>query len=178
LPPTNTATHHTHFQHKHSQSGTIFNNRLPYVPDPTWTSWMTRNLPCFPSPEEKLSRVSSLGAGMKNPFQTPLGPHHCLWASPVQPLAPYYLHSRRLDAAVQVYAQRVGISLSSCGSGGGSAGSSSGEAVMSNEAFLKFQAKQHEFAYQQINLYSRYLKRDPCQDEILYDREKASSSQI
>jgi fatty acid synthase subunit alpha len=82
-----------------------------------------------------------------------------------------------LDAAAQVYAQRVGISLSS-GGGGGSAGGSSGGAVMNSEEFLKFQAEQHEFAYQQINLHSRYLKRDPRQGEILYDKEKASSSQI
>ncbi len=81
-----------------------------------------------------------------------------------------------LDAAAQVYAQRVGISLST-GGGGGSAGGSSG-AVMNSEEFLKFQAEQHEFAYQQINLYSRYLKRDPRQGEILYDKEKASSAQI
>ena len=32
---------------------------------------------------------------------------------------------------------------------------------MNSEEFLKFQAEQHEFGYQQINLYSRYLKRDP-----------------
>jgi fatty acid synthase subunit alpha, fungi type len=41
-----------------------------------------------------------------------------------------------------------------------------------------FQGEQHEFAHQQINLYSRYLKRDPRQGEILYDKEKASSVQI
>jgi fatty acid synthase subunit alpha, fungi type len=82
-----------------------------------------------------------------------------------------------LDAAAQVDAQRVGISLSSGGSGS-SAGGSSGGAVMNSEEFLKFQAEQHEFAYQQINLYSCYLKRDPRQGEILYDKEKASSSQI
>jgi fatty acid synthase subunit alpha, fungi type len=33
-------------------------------------------------------------------------------------------------------------------------------------------------SYQQINLYSLYLKRDPRQGEILYDKEKASSAQI
>ena len=82
-----------------------------------------------------------------------------------------------LDAAAQVYAQRAGISLSS-GGADGSAGGSSGGAVMNSEEFLKFQAKQHEFAYQQINLYSRYLKRDPRQGEILYDKEKANSAQI
>jgi fatty acid synthase subunit alpha, fungi type len=49
---------------------------------------------------------------------------------------------------------------------------------MNSEEFLKFQAEQHEFAYQQINSYSRYLKRDPRQGEILYDKEKANSAQI
>ena len=42
-----------------------------------------------------------------------------------------------LDAAAQVYAQRVGISLSSGGSGS-SAGGSSGGAVMNSVEFLKF----------------------------------------
>ena len=82
-----------------------------------------------------------------------------------------------LDAAAQAYAQCVGISLSS-GSSSSSAGGSSGGAVMNSEEFLKFQTEQHEFAYQQINLYSRYLKRDPHQGKILYDKEKANSSQI
>jgi 3-oxoacyl-ACP reductase-like protein len=82
-----------------------------------------------------------------------------------------------LDAAAQVYAQRVGISLSA-GGGGGSAGGSSGGAVMNSEEFLKFQAEQHEFAHQQINLYSRYLKRDPRQGEISFDKEKATSVQL
>jgi fatty acid synthase subunit alpha, fungi type len=82
-----------------------------------------------------------------------------------------------LDAVAQAYAQRVGISLSSGGGDGGS-GFSSGGAVLNSEEFLKFQAKQHDFAHQQINLYSRYLKRDPRQGEILYDKEKASSVQI
>lgn len=82
-----------------------------------------------------------------------------------------------LDAAAQVYAQRVGITLST-GSSAGGAGGSSGGAVMNSEEFLKFQAEQHEFAHQQINLYSRYLKRDPRQGEILYDKEKASCAQL
>ena len=82
-----------------------------------------------------------------------------------------------LDSAAQVYAQRVGISLST-GGGGGSAGGSSGGAVMNSEEFLKFQAEQYEFAHQQINLYSRYLKRDPRQGEILFDKEKATSVQL
>src|SRR6267142_610722 len=82
-----------------------------------------------------------------------------------------------LDAAAQVYAQRVGISLSA-GGGSGSGGGSSGGAVMNSEEFLKFQAEQYEFAHQQINLYSRYLKRDPRQGEILFDKEKATSTQL
>jgi fatty acid synthase subunit alpha len=41
---------------------------------------------------------------------------------------------------------------------------------------LKFQA--HGFVYQQSNPFSRYLKRDPRQREILCDNEKASSVQI
>jgi fatty acid synthase subunit alpha len=82
-----------------------------------------------------------------------------------------------LDAAAQVYAQCVGISLSS-GGGGSSVGGSFRGAVMNSKEFLKFQAEQHEFVRLQINLYSRYLKHDPRQGEILYDKEKASSSQI
>ena len=78
------------------------------------------------------------------------------------------------DATAQVYAQRVGISLSSGGSGSSSGGSSRG-VVVNSEEFLKFQAERHEFVYQQINLYSHYLKRDPCQGEILYNKEKAST---
>jgi len=42
-----------------------------------------------------------------------------------------------LDTAAQVYAERVGISLST-GGGGGSAGGSPGGAVMNSEEFLKF----------------------------------------
>jgi fatty acid synthase subunit alpha, fungi type len=49
---------------------------------------------------------------------------------------------------------------------------------MNSEKFLKFQAEQHEFTHQQINLYSRYLMRDPRQGEILYDKEKTRSLQI
>ena len=45
-----------------------------------------------------------------------------------------------LDTAAQVYAQRVGISLSTGGSGS-SAGGSSREAVMNSEEFLKFQVR-------------------------------------
>ncbi|KAH9954929.1 hypothetical protein BC827DRAFT_1262112 [Russula dissimulans] len=65
-----------------------------------------------------------------------------------------------------VYAQRVSIALTG---GGGSGSCSAGK-------FLKFQAEQYEFAQQQINLYSRYLKRDPRKGKILYDKERASSA--
>lgn len=56
----------------------------------------------------------------------------------------------RLYAAAQVYAQRVGISLSSGGGSGGFAGSSSRGAVMNSEEFLKFRAEQHGFAYSRL----------------------------
>ena len=46
-----------------------------------------------------------------------------------------------LDAAAQVYAKCVGISLSTSGSSG-STGGSSGGAVMNSKEFLKFQAEQ------------------------------------
>jgi fatty acid synthase subunit alpha, fungi type len=49
---------------------------------------------------------------------------------------------RDLSAAAQVYAQRVGITLSTGGSTSG-AGGSSGSAVMNSEEFLKFQAEQY-----------------------------------
>ena len=77
-----------------------------------------------------------------------------------------------LDAAAQVYAHRVGISLSP--DSGGSAGGSSGGAVMNSEEFLKSQAERHEIAYQH-NLYSRQLKCDPHECEIHFDMETASA---
>ena len=46
-----------------------------------------------------------------------------------------------LDTAAQVYAQRVGISLSTGGGGGSSAGGSSGGAVLNSEEFFKFQVR-------------------------------------
>jgi len=82
-----------------------------------------------------------------------------------------------LDAAAQVYAQRVGISLST-GGGGGSSGGSSGGAIMNSEEFLRFQAEQYEFTHQLINLYSRYLKCDPRQGKILFDKEKTTLAQL
>jgi len=82
-----------------------------------------------------------------------------------------------LDAAAQVYAQRVGISLST-GGGSGSSGGSSGGAIMNSEEFLRFQAEQYEFAHQLINLYSHYLKCDPRQGKILFDKEKTTLAQL
>ncbi|KAH9976797.1 hypothetical protein BGW80DRAFT_1546730 [Lactifluus volemus] len=49
---------------------------------------------------------------------------------------------------------------------------------MNSQEFLKFQAERYEFVHQQIILYSRYLKRDPRQGEILHDKEKATSTQL
>jgi fatty acid synthase subunit alpha, fungi type len=96
---------------------------------------------------------------------------------PVKPLGSEAEGKAWLDAAAQVHAQRVGITLSTGGSGSG-AGGSSGSAAMNSEEFLKFQAEQYEFAHQQINLYSGRLKRDPRQGEILHDKEKATSTQL
>jgi hypothetical protein len=49
------------------------------------------------------------------------------------------------------------------------------EAVMNSEEFLKFQAEQYQFASQQIELYSRYLKKDSRAGHLKYDAEKANS---
>ena len=49
---------------------------------------------------------------------------------------------------------------------------------MNSKEFLKFQAEQHDLTHQQINLYSRYLKHDPCQGEILYDKETQCRSKL
>jgi fatty acid synthase subunit alpha len=81
-----------------------------------------------------------------------------------------------LDGVVAAYAQQAGISLSTAGSGGG--GGSSGTAVINSEEFLKFQAEQERFAAQHIELYMRYLKRDPRSGEIAYDKEKANSAAL
>lgn len=79
-----------------------------------------------------------------------------------------------LDGVVALYAQRSGITLSS-GSSGGSGGGGAGGAVMNSEEFLKFQAEQYQFASQQIELYSRYLKKDSRAGHLKYDAEKANS---
>jgi len=49
-----------------------------------------------------------------------------------------------------------------------SAGGSSGGPVMNSEEFFKLQAEQHEFAHRWVNL---YLKCDPHQGEIVFDKE-------
>ena len=46
---------------------------------------------------------------------------------------------------------------------------------MNSEEFLKFQEEQHQFAGQQIELYSRYLKKDSRAGDLKYDTEKANS---
>ena len=79
-----------------------------------------------------------------------------------------------LDGVVALYAQRSGISLSSASSGGSSGGGGGG-AVMNSEEFLKFQTEQYQFAGQQIELYSRYLKKDSRAGDLKYDAEKANS---
>jgi fatty acid synthase subunit alpha len=81
-----------------------------------------------------------------------------------------------LDGVVAAYAQRSGISLSA---GGASAvGGTAGGAVINSEEFLKFQAEQERFAAQHIELYMRYLKRDPRSGEIAFDKEKANSAAL
>jgi fatty acid synthase subunit alpha, fungi type len=79
-----------------------------------------------------------------------------------------------LDGVVSLYAQRSGITLSSASSGG-SGGGGSGGAVMNSEEFLKFQAEQYQFASQQIELHSRYLKKDSRAGHLKYDAEKVNS---
>ena len=79
-----------------------------------------------------------------------------------------------LDGVVSIYAQRSGITLSS-GSSTGPGGGEGGGAVMNSEEFLKFQAEQYQFAGQQIELYSRYLKKDSRAGDLKYDAEKTNS---
>ena len=80
-----------------------------------------------------------------------------------------------LDGVVALYAQRSGIALSSASSGGSGGGGGGGGAVMNSEEFLKFQTEQYQFAGQQIELYSRYLKKDSRAGDLKYDTEKANS---
>jgi len=80
-----------------------------------------------------------------------------------------------LDEVVAIYAQRSGISLSSASSNGPGGGGRGGGAVMNSEEFLKFQAEQYQFAAQQIELYSRYLKKDSRASDLKYDAEKVNS---
>ena len=82
-----------------------------------------------------------------------------------------------LDSVVAVYAQRVGISLSS-GAAGGAGGGGGGVAVINSEEFLKFQADQENFARQQIEVYMRYLKQDSRAGEIKCDAEKANAAAL
>jgi len=80
-----------------------------------------------------------------------------------------------LDGAVALYAQRSGTSLPSAPSSGPGGGGGGGGAVMNSEEFLKFQAEQHQFATQQIELHSHCLKKDSRAGDLKYDAEKANS---
>ncbi|KAF8638240.1 hypothetical protein AX17_002262 [Amanita inopinata Kibby_2008] len=79
-----------------------------------------------------------------------------------------------LNTVVSVYAQRSGISLAAPGSVG--SGVSSSGVTINSEEFLKFQADQHQFAAQHVELYMRYLGRDSRAGELAYDKEKANSN--
>lgn len=79
-----------------------------------------------------------------------------------------------LHGVVSVYAQRSGIPLSAPGAGG-AAGGGGGGAVINSEEFLKFQADQHKFAAQHVELYMCYLGRDSRAGGIAFDKEKANS---
>jgi len=80
-----------------------------------------------------------------------------------------------LDGVVALYAQRSGVTLPSASSGGSGGGGGGGGAVMNSEEFLKFQTEQYQFAGQQIELYSRYLKKDSRAGDLKYDSEKTNS---
>ncbi|KAF8632253.1 hypothetical protein AX15_002000 [Amanita polypyramis BW_CC] len=79
-----------------------------------------------------------------------------------------------LDGIVPAYAQRSGITLASAGTG--SPGSPAAGVTINSEEFLKFQADQHQFAAQHVELYMRYLGRDSRAGEIAYDKEKANAN--
>ncbi len=81
-----------------------------------------------------------------------------------------------LDSVVPIYAQRSGITLSSGGSG--ASGSAGAGVTINSEEFLKFQADQHQFAAQHVELYMRYLGRDSRAGEIAHDKEKATSDAL
>ncbi|PFH52946.1 hypothetical protein AMATHDRAFT_138867 [Amanita thiersii Skay4041] len=82
-----------------------------------------------------------------------------------------------LDGVVSAYAQRSGISLAAPGAAGsGAAGA--GNATINSEEFLKFQADQHKFAQQHVELYMRYLGRDSRAGEIAFDKEKTNSNEL
>jgi fatty acid synthase subunit alpha, fungi type len=78
-----------------------------------------------------------------------------------------------LDSVAAVYAQRAGITLAS-GGGAAGAGSAGGGATINSEEFLKFQADQHRFVGQQVDLFMRYLNRDPRAGEQAHDKAKAN----
>ncbi|EJU05022.1 fatty acid synthase [Dacryopinax primogenitus] len=80
-----------------------------------------------------------------------------------------------LDTVVTSYAKQAGINMSS-GGAGAAGGAAAGGAVINSEEFLKFQAQQHAFAEQNIQLYMRYLGKDSRAGARLYDQEKQSSA--
>ncbi|CCO34690.1 fatty acid synthase subunit alpha, fungi type [Rhizoctonia solani AG-1 IB] len=81
-----------------------------------------------------------------------------------------------LDSVATEYSKQAGITLSSGGGGGGTA--AAGGAVMNSEEFLKFQAEQHLFAAQHVELYMRYLKRDSRSGARAYDEEKENAAAL
>lgn len=82
-----------------------------------------------------------------------------------------------LDSIVPIYASRSGVSLSQGGASGG-AGGAAGGAMINSEEFLKFKTDQDTFVSQQVELYLRYLGRDPRAGEIAYDKEKANTAEL
>ncbi|KAF8312438.1 fatty acid synthase, partial [Clavulina sp. PMI_390] len=82
-----------------------------------------------------------------------------------------------LDSVTQAYAQSAGISLSSGGAAGGGGGGGGG-AVINSEEFIKFQAEQHKFAQQQVELYMRYLDLDPRAGGRQADVEKGNAEAL
>jgi len=83
----------------------------------------------------------------------------------------------RLDSVTAAYAQPAGISLSS-GRGAAGGGGRGGGPVVNSEVFIKFQAAQHKFAKQQVELYMRYLDLDTRAGHPSADVEKGNISAL
>jgi fatty acid synthase subunit alpha len=73
-----------------------------------------------------------------------------------------------LDNVTAAYAQFAGILLSSSGGGAG------GGPVVNSEEFIKFQAAQHKFAKQQVELYMQYLNLNTHAGHHAADAEKGN----